>query len=125
SNRLATVQRGIGPSLAARAGAEAEIMVGNSPQASRRASEREEVVLAGSAYGLGRSRSIIVSDLSVEGARLDARDMPAPGDDVLVIVGPFEGLARVVWGSDDKCGVQFDDALPGETLGRMKDEAKW
>jgi len=49
-------------------------------QPCRRSSEREEVVLAGSAFGLGRSRSIIVSDLSTEGARLDARDMPAPGD---------------------------------------------
>jgi hypothetical protein len=94
-------------------------------QACRRASEREEVVLAGSAFGLGRSRSIIVSDLSAGGARLDARDMPAPGDDVLVVVGPFDGLATVVWRSDDRCGVQFDDALPGETRDRMKSEAKW
>src|SRR5258708_14667112 len=94
-------------------------------QACRRASEREEVVLAGSAYGLGRSRSIIVSDLSAEGARLDARDMPAPGDDVLVVVGPFDGLATVAWRSDDKCGVEFDEALAVDILDRMKSEAKW
>jgi hypothetical protein len=91
----------------------------------RRASERESVVLAGSAFGLGRSRSIIVSDLSVDGARLDARDMPAPGDDVLVVVGPFDGLATVVWRSDDHCGVHFDEPLPNKTLDRMKNEAKW
>jgi hypothetical protein len=91
----------------------------------RRAAEREPVTLAGSAYGLGRSRSIIVSDLSPEGARLDARDMPAPGHDVLVIVGPFDGLATVVWRVDDKCGVEFDEALPAEMLDRMKSEAKW
>ena len=91
----------------------------------RRAPEREAVTLAGTAYGLGRSRSIIVSDLSAGGARLDARDMPAPGDDVLVVVGPFDGLATVVWRSDDKCGIQFDDVVADETLGRMKREAKW
>ena len=91
----------------------------------RRVSERESVILAGSAYGLGRSRSIIVSDLSAEGARLDAHDMPAPGDDVLVVVGPFEGLATVMWRGDDRCGVRFDEALPPETLGRMKSEAEW
>jgi hypothetical protein len=91
----------------------------------RRSSEREEVVLAGSAFGLGRSRSIIVSDLSADGARLDARDMPAPGDDVLVVIGPFDGLATVMWRSDDRCGVRFDEALAAETLGRMKSEAKW
>ena len=91
----------------------------------RRDSEREEVVLAGSAFGLGRSRSIIVSDLSARGARLDARDMPAPGADVLVVVGPFEGMATVVWRNDDRCGVWFDDVLPAETIDRMKSEAKW
>lgn len=94
-------------------------------QTCRRESEREDVVLAGSAFGLGRSRSIIVSDLSARGARLDARDMPAPGDDVLVVVGPFEGLATVVWRTDDRCGVWFDDVLPPETIDRMKSEAKW
>jgi hypothetical protein len=94
-------------------------------QSRRRASEREEVVLAGSAFGLGRSRSIIVSDLSPRGARLDGRDMPPPGHDVLVVVGPFDGLATVVWRTDDRCGVEFDDVVAGETLDRMKSEAKW
>lgn len=91
----------------------------------RRKSQREEVTLAGSAFGLGRSRSIIVSDLSMQGARLDARDMPAPGDDVLVIVGPYDGLAKVVWRADDKCGVEFDEAVADKTIARMKQEAKW
>jgi hypothetical protein len=100
-------------------------MADTPPQTCRRRCEREAVTLAGSAYGLGRSRSIIVSDLSAEGARLDARDMPAPGDDVLVVIGPFDGLATVAWRSDDKCGVEFDEALPDYMLGAMKNEAKW
>ena len=100
-------------------------MVENLSQTSRRESEREEVVLAGSAYGLGRSRSIIVSDLSSRGARLDARDMPAPGSDVLVVVGPFEGMATVVWRNDDRCGVWFDENLPDYMISAMKNEAKW
>jgi hypothetical protein len=100
-------------------------MVENQSQACRRSSEREEVTLAGSAFGLGRSRSIIVSDLSALGARLDARDMPAPGDDVLVVVGPFEGLATVAWRGDNRCGVRFDEAVPAEIIDRMKSEAKW
>lgn len=98
-------------------------MAGN--QASRRESEREEVVLAGSAYGLGRSRSVIVSDISTRGARLDARDMPAPGADVLVVVGPFEGMATVAWRNDDRCGVCFDEELPDYMVSAMKNGAKW
>jgi hypothetical protein len=100
-------------------------MVEEQTHSCRRASERESVVLAGSAFGLGRSRSIIVSDVSADGARLDARDMPAPGEDVLVVVGPFDGLAKVVWRTDDRCGVSFDERLAGKTLARMKNEAKW
>ena len=100
-------------------------MVEETSHSCRRASERESVVLAGSAFGLGRSRSIIVSDVSADGARLDARDMPAPGEDVLVVVGPFDGLAKVVWRTDDRCGVSFDERLAGKTLARMKSEAKW
>ena len=91
----------------------------------RRRSEREPVTLAGSAFGLGRSRSIIVADLSPEGAQLDARDMPAPGDDVFVVIGPFDSLSKVVWRAGDKCGVEFDDVATGEALALMKSEAKW
>src|SRR3954453_3204463 len=94
-------------------------------QTCRRRSDREPVVLAGSAFGLGRSRSIIVSDLSADGARLDGRDMPAPGDDVLVVGGPFDRLAAVVGRTDDKCGVEFDEILADAMLDRMKAEAKW
>ena len=94
-------------------------------QTCRRRSTRETVSLAGSAFGLGRSRSIIVSDLSPEGAQVDARDMPAPGDDVFVVVGPFDNLAKVVWRTGDKCGIKFDELVASETLDRMKREAKW
>ena len=91
----------------------------------RRTDNREQVALAGSAMALTRSRSIIVSDLSSRGARLDARDMPAPGSDVLVVVGPFEGMATVVWRNDDRCGVWFDENLPDYMISAMKNEAKW
>jgi hypothetical protein len=100
-------------------------MAENQNQSCRRASPREEVTLAGSAFGLGRSRSIIVSDLSADGARLDARDMPAPGEDVLVVIGAFDGLATVAWRNDDRCGVRFDEPLPDYMLSHMKSDAKW
>lgn len=91
----------------------------------RRQSVREAVVLAGSAFALARSRSVIISDLSSGGAQVDGRDLPPPGDDVLMVVGPFDSMAKVVWRHDDKCGVQFDDPASDETVARMKREAKW
>jgi hypothetical protein len=91
----------------------------------RRRHEREAVTLAGSAFGLARSRSVIVSDLSPEGAQLDARDLPPPGGDIFMVVGSFDTLARVVWRSPEKCGIEFDEAVADETLAKMKQEAKW
>ena len=91
----------------------------------RRRHLREEVSLAGSAFGLGRSRSIVVSDLSPEGAQIDARDLPARGEDLLMVVGSFDTLAKVVWRNADKCGIEFDDAVADEILAKMKQEARW
>jgi hypothetical protein len=86
---------------------------------------REQVMLAGSAYGIARSRSVIVSDLGREGAQLDGRDLPEPGDDLVLVVGPLDTMAKVVWRSGDKCGVHFDEVVAYETLTRMKQEAQW
>lgn len=91
----------------------------------RRRSSREDVSLAGSALGFGRSRSIIVSDLSSEGAQLDARDLPPVGEDLFVVVGPFDTMARVVWRTAEKCGVEFEYAVPDDLRDRMKSEANW
>jgi hypothetical protein len=91
----------------------------------RRQSIREPVTLAGSALGFGRSRSVIVSDLSPYGAQLDARDLPPPGDDVFVVVGPFDSMATVMWRAEDKCGVRFDSMVADDMLERMKRDAQW
>ena len=91
----------------------------------RRRHPREEVSLAGSAFGLGRSRSVVVSDLSPQGAQLDARDLPARGEDLFMVVGSFDTLAKVVWRNADKCGIGFDDAVADDILAKMKQEAKW
>ena len=91
----------------------------------RRRSPRQEVALAGSAFGVGRSRSVIISDLSAEGAQLNARDLPPENHDIFVVVGVFESLGTVIWRTAEKCGIAFDCAVADETIARMKREAKW
>jgi len=93
--------------------------------ACRRHEPREEVALAGSALALGCSRSIIISDLSPEGAQIDARDLPPPGEDVLMVAGSQDAFARIVWRTDDKCGIHFDERIAPENLSLMKEEAAW
>lgn len=91
----------------------------------RRRSPREEVTLAGSAFGVGRSRSVIISDLSIGGAQLNARDLPPENHDIFVVVGAFESLGTVVWRTSDKCGISFDSIVSDETIAVMKREAQW
>jgi len=96
-----------------------------SAAACRRQAARQAVTLAGSAYGLARSRSIIVSDLSTEGAQIDGRDLPPPGEDLVMVLGSHDAFATVVWRTDDKCGIHFDEAVSDDDIVEMKKEASW
>ena len=91
----------------------------------RRHEAREEVALAGSALALGCSRSIVISDLSPDGARIDGRDMPPPGEDMLMVAGSQDAFARIVWRTDGKCGIRFDETMSPDNLTLMKQEAAW
>ena len=94
-------------------------------EACRRAFPRLPVVLAASALAIARSRSVVVTDLSLEGAQLGGRDLPPAGDDLLMLVGSLDAMATVVWREGDKCGVQFDEAIAEETIVQMKREGDW
>jgi hypothetical protein len=95
------------------------------PKPCRRRSERDAVTLAGSAFGFARSRSVIISDLSQKGAQLDARDLPPAGEDLCLVVGSFDTMARVAWRAGDKCGVEFDETLSDEIMAQLKRDAGW
>lgn len=91
----------------------------------RRQFTREQVMLAGSALAVTRSRSIVVQDISESGAALAGRDLPPAGDDVLMVVGPFDAMARVIWQTADQCGIRFDEPIEPDLLAQMKRQASW
>jgi len=91
----------------------------------RRRSVREAVMLAGSAMSVTRSRSVIISDLSATGVLLGGRDLPAPGEDLLMVVGSQDRMGTVMWRSGDKCGVRFDEPLAHDHIALMEREAAW
>ena len=82
-------------------------------------------MLAGSAMSVTRSRSVMVADVSAEGAMLGGRDLPAPGDDLLMVVGSQDRMGQVMWRRDDKCGVRLDEPLEQAHIAQMKREAAW
>ena len=86
---------------------------------------RQPVSLAASLFGFACSRSVIISDVSPRGALLNGRDLPAPGQDALLVVGSLEVIGKVAWRLGDQCGVQYDEVIAGEAIERMKSEAEW
>ena len=91
----------------------------------RRRAARETVMLAASAMSVTRSRSVMVADLSATGVLLGGRDLPAPGDDLLMVVGSQDRMGTVVWRSGDKCGVRLDEPLAHDNITLMEREAAW
>ena len=91
----------------------------------RRRSEREAVTLGGAAYAFARSNSVIIADLSAEGAQLVGRDLPPIGEDMFMVAGSSEMFGQVVWRNSDHCGVWFDEPLSDEDIDLLKKEAMW
>ena len=101
------------------------MLFGKKSQVCRRKLPREEVTLAGSALAVTRSRSVVISDVSADGAALGGRDLPRSGDDLFIVVGSLDRLARVVWHDSDRCGVRFDQPVSQANIEQMKKEAGW
>jgi hypothetical protein len=93
--------------------------------AGRRHTQREEVVLAGSALTLGASRTVVVTDVSPAGAKLLGRKLPAAGTDVLLSVGSVELFGEIAWLGRDECGISFDTPLDTEVADHLKREGRW
>src|SRR3954447_132175 len=91
----------------------------------RRRNEREPVVLAASAIAPGTSRSVVGTDVSPIGAKLQARELPKIGTAVLVSVGEVELFAKVVWSRFDECGITFDEPLAGHIMAHLKVQGRW
>lgn len=82
-------------------------------------------MLAGSAMAITRSRAVMIAEVSERGVRFGGRDLPSPGDDVMMIVGSTDRMGTVVWRRGDRCGVRLDEALAPGTIEQMKQEADW
>lgn len=91
----------------------------------RRKAVREEVVLAGSAQTLESSRSVVVTDVSVTGAKLVGRELPPRASNVLISVGDVELFATVAWSGRDECGVTFDPPLDPDMVHQVKHDGCW
>lgn len=91
----------------------------------RRRSAREAVLLAASAMAVTRSRSVVLSDISQDGACIGGRDLPPAGEELLIVVGSVDSMATVMWRRADHCGIRFEEPICYANIARMKQEADW
>ena len=91
----------------------------------QRRTHRQAVVLAASALGMRRSISVVVPDLSDKGARLRARNLPPPGERLLINFGRTGLFATVAWSAREECGIVFDRQLDQREVAEVQGEADW
>ena len=76
----------------------------------RRWIRRRKVSIPGATLSIHGTRSVLIEDLTLCGARLLGRNRPAPGTQLELKVGQRSLFAEVVWGGYDRTGIQFDFA---------------
>ena len=80
-------------------------------QVERRVARRHAVDCAARLQLLGGERAGRLSDLSVEGARLETTDPPASGISGLLAWGEEEYWCKVVWSRETSCGLVFERTI--------------
>ena len=91
------------------------------PGGSRRAI-REDMMIPSLMMTMTDRVSVDLIDLSTSGAKLRGKELPAPGQEVILIIARLEAFAHVIWRDEDECGVHFDIALSDHALAIVESE---
>ena len=93
------------------------------PGGSRR-SIREDLTLRSVIMTTTESFLVDLMNLSKSGARLGGGHLPAPGQEVMALIGRLEAFATVVWRDSGQCGIHFDVALSETALDALQCECR-
>ena len=89
----------------------------------RRTKQRRPIFMVGSAVSVHGSKSVVVEDLSVDGAKLRGRNLPKVGKQVLVWMEGLDVLGSVAWSKFDTGGIVFDTKLDAGDLTSIEEQA--
>ena len=89
----------------------------------RRRRARRPIFAVGSAVTILGSRSVIVENLSVTGAKVCGRELPSIGKQVLIWMDGLDVLGSVAWSRGDECGVRFDAELDAQAMTCLEEQA--
>jgi hypothetical protein len=86
----------------------------------KRKAARQRMVAVGSAVSVQGSRSIIVENIGVSGAKVRGHGLPPIGRQVLIWMDEFDILGSVVWARFGERGIAFDAALETAALRNLE-----
>lgn len=89
----------------------------------RRAEPRAYVVLPASAEAISGHRRVKLLDVSRTGARIEGRDLPATGKDIVLRCGQVDTFGTIAWSAGQRCGMQFDEPLAVNELLSLREMA--
>ena len=72
---------------------------------------RDDAMIRVAMMTLTETVGVDLLDLSTSGAKLRGRGLPAPGEQVIVLLGRLEAFGSVVWRDEGQCGISFDVPL--------------
>lgn len=81
-----------------------------------RRSVRDEMMIRASVMTTTDSTNVDLIDLSKSGAKLRGKDLPATGQEVLLLLGRLEAFGSIVWRDANQCGVNFDVQLSDQAV---------
>ena len=82
--------------------------------------ERAAVSLPASIVTISAYQYPVLADISQTGAKLKGDRLPPKGTTALLRIGEIEILCRVVWVSEDQCGIRFEETVSPAAIKRIQ-----
>lgn len=89
----------------------------------RRQSARQAAPQLAVLSTIASDRRVGLVNVSSQGVRLIAPDMPAEGEDVIFEADSLQMFGRVAWASDGQCGIAFATPITPDQVERLRSEA--
>ena len=89
-----------------------------------RGEPRYTVLLTGTAITTSGSLDVVIRDLSLTGAQIQGRVLPAIGKLIILRKGALEVSGRIAWREGNRAGIRFEQALAADQLYALVDRSR-
>ena len=97
---------------------------GKSAGGGRRAAQRSPAPVLALLSTVGHDYHVALEDVSRTGARFCAPSLPSEGESVILKADRVRVFGRVMWTSDQRCGVSFDTPIAEDSVKELRPDAQ-